>query len=125
MINHSLPIAVIFFASETPDHLACRHRRDRNWNVSQAFSRNFDMMSSRGKQSNQSLCDSPQTTTTLLSHVASWSDHRLELQERTKKGLEVEKNSHLRARRLTAEACYHLRLTNNKAGTQDDDLSAN
>jgi hypothetical protein len=30
MINHSLPIAVIFFASETPDHLACRHRRDRN-----------------------------------------------------------------------------------------------
>jgi hypothetical protein len=65
MINHSLPIAVIFFASETPDHLACRHRRDRNWNVSQAFSRNFDMMSSRGRQSNQSLCDSPQTTTTL------------------------------------------------------------
>jgi hypothetical protein len=91
MINHSLPIAVIFFASETPDHLACRHRRDRNWNVSQAFSRNFDMMSSRGRQSNQSLCDSPQTTTTLLSHVASWSDPRLELQERTKKGLEVEK----------------------------------
>jgi hypothetical protein len=93
MINHSLPIAVIFFASETPDHLACRHRRDRNWTVSQAFSRNFDMMSSRGRQSNQSLCDRPQTTTTLLSHVASWSDHRLELQERTKtkKGLEVEK----------------------------------
>jgi hypothetical protein len=84
MINHSLPIAVIFFASETPDHLACRHRRDRNWTVSQAFSRNFDMMSPRARQSNLSLCDSPQTTTTLLSHVASWSDHRLELQERTK-----------------------------------------
>jgi hypothetical protein len=30
MINHSLPIAVIFFASETPNHLASRHRRDRN-----------------------------------------------------------------------------------------------
>jgi hypothetical protein len=91
MINASLPNCYVYVASQTPDHLACRHRRDRNWNVSQAFSRNFDMMSSRGRQSNQSLCDSPQTTTTLLSHVASWSDPRLELQERTKKGLEVEK----------------------------------
>jgi len=72
MINHSLPIAVIFFASETPNHLACRHRRDRNWNVSQAFSRNFDMMSSRGRQSNQSLCDSPQTTLR-LGRIIVWN----------------------------------------------------
>jgi hypothetical protein len=90
MINHSLPIAVIFFASETPDHLACRHRRDRNWNVSQAFSRNFDMMSSRGRQSNQSLCDSPQTTTTLLPCcVLVGSSFRIA--GANKKGLEVEK----------------------------------
>jgi hypothetical protein len=94
MINHSLPIAVIFFASETPDHLACRHRRDRNWNVSRAFSRNFDMMSSRGGQSNQSLCDSPQTTTTLalLCCVLVGSSSRIAgANKKTKKGLEVEK----------------------------------
>jgi len=57
MINPSLRVTVIV-ASQTPDHLACRHRRDRNLNVGQTISRNLDMMSSRGRQSNQSLCDS-------------------------------------------------------------------
>jgi hypothetical protein len=34
----SLRVTVIV-ASQTPDHLACRHRRDRNLNVGQTISR--------------------------------------------------------------------------------------
>jgi hypothetical protein len=82
----------VLVASQTPDHLACRPRHDRNLNVSQTFSRNFDMMSSRARQSNQSLRDSIANNDDHgLSRVASRPDHRRELQQRTKKGLEVEK----------------------------------
>jgi hypothetical protein len=124
MINPSLRVTVIV-ASQTPDHLACRPRRDRNLNVGQTLSRNLDMMSSRGRQSNQSLCDSIANNDNIVPALRLGRIVVANCRSEQKKALKWRKNSRLRARHLTAEACRYLRLTNSIAGTQADDLSAN
>jgi hypothetical protein len=122
MINPSLRVTMIV-ASQTPDHLACRHRRDRNLNVVQT--RNLDMMSSRGRQSNQSLCDSIADNDSIAPALRLGRIVVANCRSEQKKALKWRKNNRLRARHLTAEACRYLRLTNSIAGTQADDLSAN
>jgi hypothetical protein len=84
------------------------------------------MMSLRERQSNLSLQDG-------IANDENQGTPALRLrriiiencESEQKKALKWEKNSRLRARRLTAEACCHLRLTNSIAGTQADDLSTN
>jgi hypothetical protein len=124
MINPSLRVTVIV-ASQTSDHLACRHRRDRNLNVGRTISRNLDMMSSRGRQSNQSLCDSIADNDNIAPTLRLGRIVVANCRSEQKKALKWRKNNRLRAGHLTAEACRYLRLTNSIAGTQADDLSAN
>src|SRR5882724_5850619 len=124
MINPSLRVTVIV-ASQTPDHLACRHRRDRNLNVGQTISRKlrYDVVTRKAKQ--PKFVRQHRRQRQHCSRVVSGRIVVANCSSEQKKALKWRTNSRLRARHLTAEACRYLRLTNSIAGTQADDLSAN